>query len=151
MARIVKRPGDLLMLPLSKQGRHAYCQWLPDGTARFFLASCTTELKAEEIIALPAAFRVVVFNDTPNRYKWAKAGKAEIPAPYMRPQSYAKKDAITGKLSIYTEGNEIPATPEEVKGLETMAVWAHPHIVERLEAQLEGKESMFFRSISVVA
>jgi len=139
------------MLPLSKQGVHAYCQWLPDGTARFFLAACTTELKADEITALPVAFRVVVFNDTPNRYSWAKAGKADIPAPYITPQLYAKKDAITGKLSIYSEGNEKPATLDEVKGLETMAVWAHPHIVERLEAQLEGKESMFLRSVSVLA
>lgn len=151
MARIVKKPGDLLMLPLSTQGTHAYCQWLTDGTARFFLAACTTELKAEEIIALPVAFRVVVFNDTPNCYNWAKAGKADIPATDMLPQRYAKKDTITGKLSIYSEGDEKPATPDEVKGLETMAVWAHPHIVERLEAQLEGKESKFLRSIRVVA
>jgi len=151
MARIAKKPGDLLMLPLSIQGTHAYCQWLPDGTARFFLAACTTELKADEIIALPVAFRVVVFNDTPNRYNWVKVGKSDIPTPCINPQIYAKKDAITGKLSIYSEGNEKPATPDEVKGLETMAVWAHPHIVERLEAQLEGKESMFLRSISVLA
>jgi hypothetical protein len=80
-----------------------------------------------------------------------KGRKSRNPCTIYAPQSYAKKDAITGKLSIYTEGNEIPATPEEVKGLETMAVWAHPHIVERLESQLEGKESMFFRSISVLA
>ncbi|OOG52975.1 hypothetical protein B0E48_16745 [Rhodanobacter sp. C03] len=62
---------------------------------------------------------------------------------------YAKKDILTGKLSSYFQGAETPATKDQLSGLETLAVWAHPHIVERLEAQLEGRESKFLKSVSV--
>jgi hypothetical protein len=148
MARIVKKPGDVLKLPLSIAGTHGYCQWLPDGTARFFLIRTKKELPVEQIIALPVAFRVVVFRDTPNRYGWSKSGKAAVPPEAASPQRYAKKDIISGKLSLYFHGHEKPATPAEIAGLETLAVWAHPHIVERLEAQLEGRESTFLKQIA---
>jgi len=150
MPRIIKKPGDILKFPLSATGQHAYAQWLPDGTARFFLAACTSEVSVDEVVALPVAFRVVVFNDTPNRYGWAKIGKAAVPGECTRPQRYAKKDSLSGKLSLYFEGVETPATAAELRGLETAAVWAHPHIVERLEAQLEGRESKFLKTIEVV-
>jgi hypothetical protein len=151
MARIVKKPGDVLKFPLSAAGRYGYCQWLPDGTARFFLFGSTQELAVEQILALPVAFRVVVFRDTPNRYGWSEVGKAAVPPEAAGPQRYAKKDAISGKLSVYFDGHEKPATPEEIVGLETLAVWAHPHIVERLEAQLEGRKSKFLKSIAAAA
>ena len=61
-----------------------------------------------------------------------------------------KKDAISGALSMYFEGVEVPASSDELKGLETLAVWAHPHIVERLEAQLAGRASSFAQSVAVV-
>ena len=128
MARIIKKPGDLLRFPLTKEGTYGYCQW-----------------------SLPVAFRVIVYRDTPNRYAWTKVGKAAIPEDYLHPQHYARKDAISGRLSIYFEGVETPATPAEISNLETLAVWAHPHIVERLEAQIYGGESMFLRSVEISA
>jgi hypothetical protein len=150
MARIVKKPGNVVKYPLSS-GKHGYCQWLPDGTARFFLIESTQELLVEQVLSLSVAFRVVVFRDTPNRYGWSKIGKAPIPPEAASLQRYAKKDILSGRLSIILEGHEKPATPAEVAGLETWAVWAHPHIVERLEAQLEGRESKFLKSIAVTA
>lgn len=151
MARIIKKPGDLLRFPLTKEGTYGYCQWLADGTARVFLKGCTDELSPSEILALPVAFRVIVYRDTPNRYAWTKVGKAAIPEEYLHPQHYVKKDAISGELSIYFEGVETPATPAEISSLETLAVWAHPHIVERLEAQIYGGESMFLGSVEISA
>jgi hypothetical protein len=50
---------------------------------------------------------------------------------------------------MYFESVERPATLQELAGLETLAVWAHPHIVERLEAQLSGRESQFLNSVRV--
>lgn len=150
MARIVKKPGDVLKVPLSG-GTHGYCQWLPDGTARFFLLRSTKQLTVEQILALPVAFRVIVFSDTPNRYGWTKVGKGPIPPEAATRQPYAKKEIGSGELKIVVEEGEKPATLAEVAGLETWAVWAHPHIVERLEAQLEGRESKFLKSIAVTA
>lgn len=138
MARIIKKPGDLLKFPLSEAGTHAYCQWLADGTARVFLAACASSLAGAEIISLPVAFRVSVCNDTPNRYGWEKVGRAGIPPSFLLPQRYVVKDAFTGAFSIYFEGQETAATRVEVQGLETLALWPHPRIVERLETQLSA-------------
>ena len=149
MARIVKKPGDVLKFPLTTGGLHGYAQWLPDSTARVFLVACDSELSVDQVLELPVAFRVLVFNDTPNRYGWSKVGKAAVPAQCSRPMHYAKKDALTGKLSLYFRGIETPATPDQLKDLETLAVWAHPHIVERLEAQIQGRESMFLNRLKV--
>ena len=151
MARVIKKPGDLLRFPLS-DGKHGYAQWLADGTARIFRAACARDLSIEEVLSLPTAFRVVIFKDTPNRYGWSKIGSAPIPEAYSMPQRYAKRDQLTGRLSLYIDGSEeVPATVDEVQGLETAAVWAHPHIVKRLEAELDGGNSTFTKVIGVGA
>jgi hypothetical protein len=149
MARINKKAGDILEFPLSEPSKFGYCQWLTDGTARFFLVACNSSPQIEKLLSHPVAFRVVVYKDTPGRYGWSKIGNAPVPENYNSPQHYAKKDIISGELSIYFEGKESPATLKEISGLETLAVWAHPHIVERLEAQLENRNSAFLKSISI--
>jgi hypothetical protein len=147
MPRIVKKAGDVLKFPLL-DGRHGYAQWLPDG-ARIFRIASSVELTIPEVMSLPVAFRVMVFNDTPTRYGWSKVGKADVPREYSQPQRYAKRDQISGALSLYFEGKERPATEDELRGLETAAVWEHPHIVERLEAELNGRESKYLTSVRV--
>ena len=151
MPRIVKKPGDILRFPLSAPGMYSYAQWLPDGTALIFLTATASELLVASVVALPVAFRVVVFKDTPNRYGWSKVGKASVPDQYSQPQRYAKKDVLSGELTLYFQGSERPATAAQLQGLETLAVWAHPHIVERLEAQLDHRDSKFLAQIRVVA
>ncbi len=151
MPRIVKGPGDILRFPLSAPETYSYAQWLSDGTALIFLIATTSELSVASVMALPVAFRVVVFKDTPNRYGWSKVGKAPIPDQYSQPQRYAKKDILSGGLTLYYQGSESPATAAQLLGLEPLSVWAHPHIVERLEAQLGNRESMFLAQIRVVA
>jgi len=101
--------------------------------------------------SLPIAFRVLVFRDTPGRYGWVKMGNLPVPQAFAAPQRYAKKEIGTGEINVYFEGELTPATSADVEGLETLAVWAHPHVVERLEALLEGRESTFEKSLRVVA
>ena len=151
MARVIKKPGYIFRIPLNN-GKHAYAQWLTDNTARIFKAAYKSDTEIDQITELPVAFRVYVYRDTPGRYGWVKVGKAPIPNDFSTPQSYAKKDIGTGQLSICDMINdkEIPATEDEVRGLETLAVWAHPHIIERLEAELDGRESEYLKSISVL-
>ena len=151
MPRILTKSGDILRFPLTSPGKYSYAQWLPDGTALVFQISTAAELTVTEVVALPVAFRVAIFKDTPNRYGWSKIGKAPVPAQYSQPQQYAKRDILTGALSLYFQGSESPATVDELRGLETLAVWAHPHIVERLEAQIDRRESKFLAQIRVVA
>jgi hypothetical protein len=150
MKRVTKHPGDLFSIPLS-DGRIGYAQWLADGTACIYLAADSEVHPIDRVATLPMAFRVLVFKDTLSRFGWSKIGVAPVPAEHSVPQRYVKKDPLSGQVSLYFEGKEVPATLAEVRGLETLAVWAHPHIVERLEAQLAGKESKFLKSVRVVA
>lgn len=149
MKRIIKKAGDVFEVPLSG-GRHGYAQWLPDGTARVFKIATKTLLNVEQAIALPVAFRVMVARPSPGRHGWSKVGKAAIPSAYLEPQKYAKKDVLSGALTCYFKGEERPATASELRGLETLAVWGHPHIAERLEAIVEGRNSEFHERIRVV-
>ena len=147
MARIVLRPGYIFRFP-TDGGQHGYCQWLPHDV-RIFLTSTSEELSPEEILRLPVAFRVVVFRDTPRLYGWQKVGVGPVPPDCAEPQTFAKQDPINKALSVYRAGEERPASHKEVVGLETLAVWAHPHIVERLLAQLAQKPSKFLASMQI--
>jgi hypothetical protein len=151
MSRITLKPGYIFQFP-TEASCHGYCQWLPHD-ARIFLASTSDELSLDAIMLLPVAFRILVYRDTPRRYGWTKIGEAPIPIDCTEKQTFAKQDPITKKIYLYRgigpNGQEIPASYDEILGLETCSVWAHPHIVERLLAQLAGKPSKFLESSRV--
>jgi hypothetical protein len=147
MPRITIKPGYIFRFP-TEADRDGYCQWLPHD-ARIFLISTAEKLSPSAIVELPVAFRILVFRDTPGRYGWTKVGVAPVPDNYNEPQTFAKQDPINGKISKYHAGQETPALYSEVAGLETVAAWAHPHIIERLLAQLAGKPSKFLLSVQV--
>lgn len=151
MARIVKKPGDVFAFPT--EGRnHGYCQWLPHDV-RFFATSTAEELSLDAILALPVAFRIWVFSDTPSRYDWRKVGTAPVPKDCEHPRVYVKQDPITKKITAYRDElesrDELPATADEIAHCETAAVWAHPHIVERLLTVLAGVPSKVVESLRV--
>ena len=147
MARILKKPGYIFAFP-TENGEHGYCQWLPH-LARVFRVSTTDDLTLEQILELPEAFAVMIFGDTPGRYGWQKIGSGPYPPQYEERPWFAKQDSITGRISRYRAGVEEPATYEEVRDLETVAAWAHPHVVERLLALLSGRESSFLQSVRI--
>jgi hypothetical protein len=151
MTRLVKKPGYVFQFPTAG-GFHGYCQWLPHD-ARVFLTSTDEDLQLEAIVRLLVAFRIIVSNDTPGRYGWTKVGVAPVLPEYAQPQVYAKQDIITKRITIYRgereSRDEQPASYKDVKDLETLAVWAHPHIVERLLAMITGVPSKFLESVRV--
>ena len=151
MARVTTKPGDLFRFPTG-DGSYGYCQWLPHDV-RFFAASTRENLAPHVVIALPVAFRVPVFRDTPSRYGWQKIGSAPVPRDCEEPQVYVKQDSITKKITVYRgeveSRDEKAATQDEIARLETLAVWAHPHIVERLLAVVAGVPSKFLESVRV--
>ena len=150
LARVTKKPGDVFKVPLSNR-RYGLAQWLPDGTARFFRKAFAQDETPPPLDSLAIAFRVLVFRDTPGRYGWMKVCNSPVSQALAAPQRYAKKEIGSGEINVYYEGELTPATASDVKGLETLAVWAHPHLVERLEALLEGRESTFEKSLRIVA
>ena len=147
MPRITLKPGYIFRFP-TEAGRHGYCQWLPHD-ARIFLISTADELSPKAVVELPVAFRILVFRDTPSRYGWKKVGVARVPDECNESQTFAKQDPITKKITMYRAGQETPASYDQIAGLETVAAWAHPHIVERLLAKLAGERSKFLATVQV--
>lgn len=151
MRRIIKKPGYVFRFP-TVAGCYGYSQWLPHDV-RFFLVSTVESLPLESVVSLPIAFRVPVFRDTPSKYGWEYVGTALYPVEYESPQIYAKQNKLTKKITLYRgekeSRDEQEATFDEVRGFETAAVWAHPHIVERLLATISGVPSKFLESIKV--
>lgn len=150
MGRLIKEPGYLFKFPMSK-GRHGYAQWLEHGSAIIFKGSFSRDLCELEVIELPFAFRVTVYQDTPSKYGWVKVGKADIQEEFRGYPITAQRAIGTGDLFICDEHGARPATIEEVRGLEPQAVWNHIHIVERLEALINGNESKYYNLVRIVA
>ena len=57
----------------------------------------------------------------------------------MNPIAFFIQDPINGEFSIYSDGGKIvPATPEEIVGLESASVWDPGHVEDRLRDYFLG-------------
>jgi hypothetical protein len=65
-------------------------------------------------------------------------------------RKFFKYDMLKKKISIYCNEVEVPASKEEIKELECAAVWGLIHIEERYNAESNGKESIFKKSMEII-
>ena len=128
-------------------GRYSFAQWLPDGTAIVFLVATAEDLTVEDVVALPVAFRVAVYRDTPKScYGWSKVGRC----PVLQPNSCLtstvceKGPSFRSPLAFPIQGFESPVYGGPVCPRRhsdgPLFGRTFPHIVEppHLEAQLDG-------------
>lgn len=144
MSRIIVKPGNVYSIPL-EDGRYGYAQALESPEFAFFDVATDIELAAEEAIAYPLMFRIWVHKSSIKQ--WNKLGKAPINEPLNKQVSRFKQDALNGKLSIYLNEQETPASLEEVQGLECAAVWEGSHILSRISDHLAGQENVWVASM----
>ena len=144
MSRIIIKPGNVYSIPLD-DGRFAYAQALDSTEFAFFDVATVKELSADEAISHPLMFRIWVHKSSLKT--WNKLGKATISETLSKQIPRFKQDALNGKLSIYLNGQETPASLEEVKGLGCAAVWEGPHIVSRISDHLAGRENIWVASM----
>ena len=123
--------GAVLRIPLS-DGRAAYCQMLQSPEMAFF---------ASESLGEPL-FRLWVHKAAYSTGRWIRLMNMPVHPALEEAVPRFKKDPVNQKLSLYFPGGkEVPAEPEQCKGLERAAVWDAEHVEERLEAYLEGRPS----------
>ena len=144
MNRIIVKPGNVYSIPL-EDGRYGYAQALESPEFAFFDVATEIELTAEEAITHPLMFRIWVHKSSLK--KWNKLGKAPINESLSKQVPRFKKDALNGKLSIYINEQETPASLEEVQGLECAAVWEGSHILSRISDHLAGQENVWVASM----
>ncbi|WP_051118424.1 hypothetical protein [Vibrio campbellii] len=82
------------------------------------------------------------------RNGWVKVGKINNHPMLNQTHQFDKFDLISKKFSIYSDGNETPATREECLGLECAAVWGKSHVEDRLLAKSQGEQCVWTTSLS---
>lgn len=144
MSRIIVKPGNVYSIAL-EDGRYSYAQALESPEFAFFDVATDIELTAQEAIAHPIMFRIWVHKSSLK--KWNKLGKAPVSESLNNQVPRFKQDALNGKISIYVNGQETPASLEEVQGLECAAVWEGSHILSRISDHLMGQENVWVASM----
>ncbi|WP_370217940.1 Imm26 family immunity protein [Thalassolituus sp.] len=144
MSRTIVKPGDVYSVPL-EDGRYSYAQALESPEFAFFDVATETELTAEEAISHPLMFRIWVHKSSLKT--WNKLGKVPISEQLSKQVPRFKQNALNGKLSIYINGQETPASLDEVRGLECAAVWEGSHILSRIRDHLAGQENLWVSSM----
>ena len=129
--------GDIFEIKL-KGGKVAFAQALAEPEYAFFVVS---PLESNQ----KSLFRIWVHKSAVK--EWVKIGNKKLSSELEEEVPRYKQDPINGKLSIYKGGAEMPATIEEIRGLECAAVWEGNHISGRLSDHFEGKENKWLKSL----
>ena len=128
---------------------HAYA-WMLNGVDMAFPdARSTAPLTAEQAAARPILFRVAV---TPAAYstgRWRKVGVVPLPPALARPAPKFNFDRLARTFSITDDGGvtDRPATADECRPLERLAVWSPEHVESRLRDHYAGVPNRFLDSM----
>ena len=138
MSRCRPQVGDVIQVTLPT-GRYAYGRILRDASVAFY-GRTTAEPGLPPIGSRDYQFVVGVYDDVPGSDGAPVVGHDPSQKPeddWSPPQSV--RDPISGAMSIYHHGHMRPATPDEVEGLETAAVWDLHHLIDRLIGKRSAK------------
>ena len=120
--------------------------------------SCLGQMLEEPEIAFfdPASkdrvlFRLWVHKSAYNRGRWQKVSEEPISKDLTIQAPRFKKDPISGKLSIYVNGEESPAKLSECVNLECAAVWEPEHVEDRLRDHFENRENVWVKSMALAS
>lgn len=142
--------GDVVSIPL-ETGRYAFGHVLDEPLIAFF------DYQSEEsdppgilesLRHQAVAFTVWVMNHAIERGRWKVIGSMDPSSTLDGKQQFFKQDAISGKLSVTTDGGDvIPATREQCESLERAAVWEPSHIEDRLVDHFESRPNKWVESL----
>jgi hypothetical protein len=146
-------PGLVVAVPLG-DGFFGYGRTLRSPYAEFFDLRTTDADRPSslEIAAGPVLFRTIVMQDVFRRSEWQRLEVVPLTEPEThRIHRFFKQDPLNDELSIYWEDpvtvppteHEIPATFEQIRGMERAAVWSAVHIEARLRDHFAGVPNKF--------
>lgn len=155
-SRRSRYPGRVVRIDLG-DGTCAYGRQLLGVRVEFYhrIGSPDEPIDLLEVVATPVAFAVAVM-DRAFRHgsRWQLLDVVSL-SDEEKTTVYrsAKKDPISGRLSIYWEDpaagtyGETPATPDECLALEPAAVWDPEHVEERLHDHFNRRSNRWVESL----
>lgn len=143
--RPVWRPGTVVRVALG-DGWHTYGILREVPLVAIFDCRTQTDIPVSEVLARPVLFSVWV--QVRALSLWPSVGTSELPPRLRGADRFVKRDAISGRTTIYVdEGIEQPATSEELTTLEVAAVWDPEHVVDRIVDHYAGRPNKWEMSL----
>ena len=131
-------PGNFVRIPLGEEG-FAFGRIIENPLVAFYdFLSPIPDVSLEEIARKPVAFSIWVYNNAIGRKGWKVIGNLPLEPHLDKEYHFYKKDPITGRLSLYTDSRDIPATYEDVRSCERAAVWQGYNVEQRLLDHFNG-------------
>lgn len=154
MDRVSKRrprrvPGNFISIP-DGDGGYYFGRELRGSVIAFYDLRSPDLLPLDVIAHAPILFKVPVMNYAfkPGQGKWQYVGHAELEPNLLKPVEFFMQDRHTGEFSIYKEGGVIvPATADQIIGLECTAVWDPEHVESRLRDHYNGVPNVWYKSL----
>ncbi|MAS06728.1 MAG: hypothetical protein CL534_18860 [Ahrensia sp.] len=117
--------------------------------AFYDLNSLSKDVSLETVLKSRVLFRIWVMNRALSSRRWPVVGHASLENELLAPPVFFRRDAISGKFSLYYQGGtEEPATREMCEGLECAAVWDPEHVEDRLLDHYRGVPNKWVESLN---
>jgi hypothetical protein len=139
-------PGNVLAIQL-ESGRYAYGRVIELPLVAFYDLSSALCLPVTQVVAARIAFQVWVMKYAVGNKHWRVIGNVPLEPHLLEQPTFFKQDPINGKLSLYRQNVERPASLEECIGLERAAAWDPEHIESRLSDHFAGIPNKWVESL----
>jgi len=139
-------PGSILKIPLG-DGLYGFGQVLEEPEIAIFDLSGEAVPPIREIASAPLLCRLWVMRSAISSGRWEKVGMAPIRSEFSVQVPRFKCDPISKRLSLYLNGQESPALPEDCLPYESASVWSAEHVEDRLRDHQKGVENKWLKSL----
>lgn len=143
-----KTVGAILEINIEDQ-YYTYAQILDNSGYAFFDYKSDKHLNDISILKDKAILFIIgVYDDVVTKGHWLKVGNLEIREELIEQPMQFIQDALNPELFEFynpNTGESIPATKEEIKGLERAAVWEAHAVEDRIKCFYSGETSIWMK------
>ncbi len=148
MKKVKRKVGDFVSIPL-QDGRVAYGRVLTSPLVAIYDYVSLAKVDIESIISRPVKYILPVMANAVASDRWPVIGHSDLEEDLTKPVRFFQQHRVTGKLSIYIDGEEIPATIADCIGLERNAVWDAEHVEDRILDEINGRPNKWVDSLKL--
>jgi hypothetical protein len=142
--------GDIVKVQL-QDGKISYAMALPHAVFAFFDYYGGDCLDVVQVVQFPVLFRLFVMDYAVTSGRWPVVGHVEPSPEFLSEPTFFKQDPISKRFFIYIGGKDLPATREDIEGLERAVVWDPEHVEDRLMDHYAGRANKWVESMKIRA
>ena len=141
---IRKKIGQVLRIPL-EEGVYGYAQMVNKVEHAFFdYKDDGQNMDIEKVLAAPMIFKLTVDRYVVNKGYWEIIGIYPVNPEYQVCKDSFSYHSFNKRYTIWRMGQgQIPATKEEILGLERMSSWEHGSVEQRLRDYFAGRPNYY--------